>query len=170
MVQDQPNSRRSVPRPPHGGRERYDALQEFMEQHTETLERHAGQQPTSRMRVLGRIAVLAVLVAVFCLAWWKGNDWLGPAFPPRPTIVQLNGTLRLSLYLQAQRIKVFEDRTGHLPGRLDEAGPSLPGILYEKLDARTYRITGRNGDVTLSYRSDQPIGQLLDASVTRLGL
>lgn len=170
MVQDEPSSRRSVPRPPHGGRERYDVLQEFMEQHAETLDGHAGQPPASRARHRARIAVLAVLVAMFALAWWKGNDWLGPVLPSKPTISQVDGVLRLSLYLQVQRIKAFEQRTGHLPGRLDEVGPALPGILYEKLDARTYRITGRNGDVTLTYRSDQPIGKLLDASVSRLGL
>jgi hypothetical protein len=159
-----------VPQPSHGGRERYDVLQEFMEQHAETLETHAGQHLTSRMGVRVRIAVLAFLVVISSLAWWKGNDWLGPALPPRPTIAQMDGTLRLSLYLQSQRIKAFEQRTGRLPGRLDEAGPSLPGIRYQKLDARTYRITGRFGDVTLSYRSDQPIGRLLDASASRLGL
>lgn len=163
-------SRSSEPRSPQGGRERYDVLQEFLEQHAEAVERETRLQPGFATPGRGRIVVLVALVVVFLVVWWKGSDWLGPTPPAKPTAVQTDASLRLALYLQAQRIKAFQLRTGHLPDQLGDAGPPLPGIHYEKLDAGTYVITGRNGDSTLSYRSDQPIGLLLGKSASQLGL
>lgn len=170
MSRDRSTSRSSESRPPPGGRERYDVLQEFLEQHAEAAEQYARERlapaPTGR----GRVVALVVLVAVFTVVWWKGDAWLGPTVPPKPTVTQLDAGLRTGLYLQAQRIKAYQLRTGHLPDRLDEAGPPLPGIRYEKIDKDTYRISGQNGGVTLGYRSDEPLSELLGPAVGRIGL
>jgi hypothetical protein len=170
MPQHNSSSRSGGSQSPYGDRERYDVLQEVMEQHVDAVEssRRPPQQPATRRR--GRVVLLAVLVVVFVVIWWKGNDWLGPPQPPPQTTSQLQTDLRVAMYLQVQRIKAFQLRTGHLPDQLNDAGPPVPGIRYQKLDDRTYELSGENGRVTLTYRSDQPIGALLGDAASRLGL
>lgn len=141
-----------------------------MHQHAEAAEDNARRQALPRRKSgRGKAAVLAVLIALFVVVWWQGDAWLGPAAPPVPTNAEQDAALRTAMYLQVQRIKAYQLRTGRLPDHLNDAGPALPGIRYERLDARTYRITGRNGNVTLSYQSDQPIGPLMDAAASRIG-
>lgn len=157
------------PGPPGGGRERYDVLLEVMQQHADATK--AGEHlPRPEERGRGRVAVLAVLVLAFAVLLWKGDDWFGPPAPPAETNVQVESALRLGMYLQAQRIKAYQLRTGHLPEKLDDAGPPVAGITYHKLDEQTYDITGRNDRIRLTYRSDQPLGQLIGDAATRLGI
>lgn len=169
MAQHQPTSRGGGSQSPYGDRERYDALQEVMQQHADTVESAQLPRDPARVRPV-RTAVLAVLVVAFGVIWWKGEDWLGPTQPPPRTTIQLETGLRVAMYLQAQRIKAFQLRTGHVPDQLNDAGPPVPGILYQKLNDQTFVLEGRNGGIALTYRSDQPAGTLLGDATDRLGL
>lgn len=70
-------------------------------------------------------------------------------------------SLRFAMYLQAQRIKAFQQGAGRLPRELAEAGQPLPGMSYRPLSAGTYELEGATDRVRLTYRSDTPLREFL---------
>ncbi|HKJ92709.1 MAG TPA: hypothetical protein VJ957_06045 [Longimicrobiales bacterium] len=168
-MRDNQERRADASDPPGGGRERYETLLEVMQQQADAA-REGRDLPLPGEKHRSREVLLVILLVAFVTVWWQGETWFGPAPPSPQTTAQLETALRMGMYLQAQRIKAFRMRTGHLPETLEEAGPPTPGVSYQKLDEHTYEITGHNGSATLTYRSDQPLTQLIGDAAARLGL
>ena len=105
----------------------------------EVLRDVAYRRPTASFRA--RIAA-AVLAIVALAAWVFPVPGLKPdiAFPIQPAD-ELTG-LRVATYIQAQQVEAFRQRSGRLPDVLLETGEPIPGMTYQRLDARTYRLTG----------------------------
>jgi hypothetical protein len=164
-----PHSDVRNPGPLGAGREHHDALLEVMQQHADAT-RKSQRLPGPEERGRGRVVVLILLVLAFVALLWQGDSWLGPKPPPAETPRQVENALRLGMYLQAERIKAYRIHTGQLPDKLDDAGPPVPGIRYHKLDDGTYEINGRNGPVTLTYRSDQPAVRLIGDAINQIGI
>ncbi|MDT8369160.1 MAG: hypothetical protein RQ745_08120, partial [Longimicrobiales bacterium] len=61
--------------------------------------------------------------------------------------------LRVAVALQADRIERFRLAHGRLPDQLRETGEPLPGILYTRLDATTYRVWAREGETRILHES-----------------
>jgi hypothetical protein len=80
--------------------------------------------------------------------------------PPQP-LAQEEAALRFTMYVQAQRIKAYQEEHGQLPGTLDEAGPPLPGMRYTVLHPDLYQLTGQTDRLTLTYRSDLPLQEFV---------
>ncbi len=155
----------------YGGSDRYEALLRVMEQEAEKVRQEGafGAATPGEGRV--RLVVLAVLVIAFGIVSWRGKEWLGPQPIPTQTVAESEQSLRVGMYLQAQRIKAYRLENGRYPRELEEAGDPLPRLEYRLLDDGTYELVGENNGVIITYRSDRPLGDFLgDAeSVLRLG-
>lgn len=128
--------------------------------------RHEEEKAEARRRARERMARLEaprgiaprhfafVLVLVVTGYVWLGTpSWAQMAMPTRPTVELRDASLRLALYIQAQRIEEFRSARGRLPASLREAGPPLPGIRYTATPRDTYHLIGTNEDLTLFYSS-----------------
>jgi len=154
----------------YGGSDRYEALLDVMEQEAEKVRQEGAFGAATPGEGKIRLFVLGFLVVSFGLLTWKGEDWLGPEPIPAPTAMEAEQSLRVGMYLQAQRIKAYRLRTGSYPERLDEAGEPLPGVNYRLMPDGVYELVGQNDGVTLTYRSDRPLGEFLGEAENVLGL
>lgn len=88
----------------------------------------------------GRLVVMAVLSLCALYLWFAAPSWVAPAPPPPIPAERVEAGLRLAVYLQAQQVERFRSHRGRLPDVLEETGEPLPGVLYERMDARTFRL------------------------------
>jgi len=119
---------------------------------------------------LYRFVPFALSTALAIYVWFGSPAWLQPDPIPEPTLQEERSTLRLVMFLQAQRIELYRRTTGRLPAFLEEAGPPLPGIVYRRLDARTYRLYGHTRRQGLVYTSTEPLTEFLDTGEDLLAL
>ena len=115
-------------------------------------------------RVIGMSGIfifIAVLAAVAILGWFLPIPFLEPRIDfPLPPAEETSG-LRLSTYLQAQQVEAFRLSSGRLPDVLREAGKTIPGMIYERIDASTYRLVGATERATVRWISTDSLSALL---------
>ncbi|MGD2069260.1 MAG: hypothetical protein PVI57_11350 [Gemmatimonadota bacterium] len=112
-----------------------------------------GRRSTTR----GRLAALVVVSTVAVWVWLAVPAWMSPS-PPPPMPERLEeAALRMVVYLQAQRVELFRRDRGRLPDALEETGEPLPGVRYERLDSRTFRLHAVGRRDTLLYTSSTPL-------------
>lgn len=105
--------------------------------------------------------VATVLAAVAILGWFLPIPFLEPRIDfPLPPAEETSG-LRLSTYLQAQQVEAFRLSAGRLPDVLREAGKTIPGMTYERIDASTYRLVGATERATVRWISTDSLSALL---------
>ena len=151
--------------------DRYEALLEVLQQQKEQQARDRARE--ADRRASGRQAPPAWLaVLLLGVAAWL---WLFPPAalriepPPPQPIEQEEAALRFTMYLQAQRIRSFQQEAGRLPATLEEAGPPLPGLRYTRLHEDLYQLTGETERLTLTYRSDLPLEDFAREAADVLG-
>ena len=151
------------PLPVEGGAARYEALLHVLEQQNEQAEEARTRAPERRGAGRGRTGMVVVWLLALVSAWlWLfPPGWVGVDRPEPVPVEREEAALRFTMYVQAQRIKAFQQRTGRLPDRLEEAGPPLPGMSYRLLDPSTYELEGATDRVRLSYRSDTALGEFV---------
>ena len=76
--------------------------------------------------------------------------------------------LRLATYVQAQQVEAFRQTRGRLTDVLRETGEPLPGMTYQRMDARTYRLRGATARVSVSWISSDSLDSLLRDSARRV--
>lgn len=106
------------------------------------------QSSGRRHGILTLSLVIAVYVWFFPPAWVQGNP---P--PPVPTAAQEASALRMTMYVQAQRIEQFRLDNGRIPYNLGEAGQAFDGMEYIRLTDSNYRLHGRSEQAMLSLSS-----------------
>lgn len=111
---------------------------------------------------------MIVLYLVALYVWFAAPSWLAPSPPPPVPPERVDAGLRMAVYLQAEQIRVFRDDRGRLPDALDETGEALPGIRYDRIDARTYRLRGIAG--TLAYESTDSLDTFVRDAARIVGL
>ncbi|MFW6205947.1 MAG: hypothetical protein ACOC5I_01785 [Gemmatimonadota bacterium] len=159
-------------RDPHeisGSGDRYEALLEVLE-HEESQARRSREWEAAERRKRSRRTrsywPLVVLLAIAAWLWIFPPGFLRIEPPPAQPVEQEEQALRLTIYLQAQRIQGFVEENGRLPDPLDEAGPPLPGMEYTVLQPGLYQLTGSTDRLALTYRSDLPLQDFVgDAAV-----
>lgn len=114
----------------------------------------------ARMRRVRRFVVAVAWVGV-TYTWVATPAWLTvePVVPQ--TVVEESESLRVDMWLQAQRIEAYRQQRGRLPYVLDEAGPRFRGIEYRRRDNRVYEIIGRSDRVELEFDSRTPADEFL---------
>lgn len=127
-------------------------------------------------RTRTRRAVLAIAWMGVAYVWLGSPSWLQVPEPaPRTLAAEATG-LRLSVFLQSQRVEAYRRSSGRLPFILQEAGPPLPGVRYRRLDSRSYVLEGGTERIWLHFDSRRPpldfvgrAGELLTASGGGMG-
>lgn len=107
--------------------------------------------------VAAGVLILANLVA-----------WL--VFPPvgnrgqQRTPAQVERNLRLVVASAASQVEVWrQSHDGRLPPSLATAGVADSGLTFVNVDGTVYEVRGESHGVKLSYRSNMPVGDFLDA-------
>ena len=96
---------------------------------------------------------LFVVAGLNAYVWFGAPAWLHPAPPPPIPMEQLDSSLRLTMYVQSQRIEAFRIENGRLPTTLEEAGSPLAGMEYTILSDTIYEIQGVGDDIQLTLQS-----------------
>lgn len=149
-----------------GSADRYETLLEVLEAQAARSE---SEDRTSRPSGAGggaprlKLAALLVLIAVTVWLWVLPPPWLIAPAPAGPSAAEQEAGLRFGVYLQAQRIRVYELEHGVLPRTLDAAGPTIPGLTYELVGEGVYELTGETDRVRVTYRSDEPLREWVDS-------
>lgn len=140
------------------GQERERAVLEVLRHHREkeaalNFQRLQWERERRRRRRLGvRHAVFLLVLIGTAYVFSGGPLWLQPP-PPPPSTAHLEASLRLSLYLEGQRIESFRRSEGRLPETLAEIGGGIPEIRYSRTDRGTFHLVGITDARTLFYSS-----------------
>lgn len=152
------------PTPADRSRERADVLREVTE-HVARKQASA-QVAAPRSDGTGRmIRIVNVLILAFAGYVWLGTpSWVQVERPPGPPPEELESALRLSMYIQVQQIESFRRQNDRIPSSLQEVGPSLSGMHFQRLGRGAYRLTGINDEITLVYSSSQSLAEFVGNS------
>ena len=125
----------------------------------------AYKRPRASLRAHVAATVLAMIALV---TWLLPVPGLRPDIPfPIPPADEHAG-LRFATYVQAQQVEAFRQTRGRLPDVLQETGEPLPGMSYERLDARTYRLGGATERSSVNWVSSDSLTALLRDADKRL--
>ena len=67
----------------------------------------------------------------------------------------------MEMFIQFNNILRYRSEHGNLPNGLDDLGDRPDGVLYTRLADGTFQLSGRTGDVTVDYKSTEPVADLL---------
>lgn len=128
----------------------------------DTEVREMERAPRSPEGVPVRRVVLTGIATLIALWLWI----LPPAplrTPPVPRVpeARLEAGVRFAIALQAERIGARRLEARRLPDLLREAGDTLPGLVYERVDGGTFLLRGTVDGQVLEYRSDTPLRDFL---------
>ena len=131
------------------------------------IRRQPEPRPTTTWR---RVATTVVLSLLALYVWIAVPSWVVPDPPPPVPAEREEAGLRMAVYLQAQQVRLFREERGRLPDVLEEAGEPMPGVRYERIDARTFRIRafGERGSVV--YVSTDSLADFAGGAGRVLGL
>jgi hypothetical protein len=140
---------------PSSEQERASAIASVLRDQEQKAQVRGRIRPPGDKPLLPQLLYLVLATAVSVYVWFGSPSWLEPdAVPPPPVSVE-EASVRLAIFLQAQRIEAYREENGRLPAFLEEAGPRAPGVSYRRMDSRTYLIRGQGERVGLTYTSDQ---------------
>ena len=148
---------------PSEEKDRLRALDDVMRDQAlrEVLRGVAYRRPRASLRAHVAATVLAMIALV---TWLLPVPGLQPDIPFPILPADEHAGLRFATYIQAQQVEAFRQTRGRLPDVLQETGEPLPGMTYERLDARTYRLGGATERSSVSWvSSDSLTALLLDA-------
>lgn len=103
------------------------------------------------------VGVVTVLIAAGLATMVSKPAWL--VTPPRPpeSAERQDASIRVVVYMQAEKIFNFRARKNRLPNTLAEAGGIFPTtVQYRKIDESRFELIGTNGVQRVTYRSDGP--------------
>ena len=63
--------------------------------------------------------------------------------------------MRLAMYMQAMRVDAYRAQNGVLPGALEDAGSSVPGVEYFVMGANRYELIATIGTEVVRYDSSE---------------
>lgn len=153
------------------GSEAADLVSEVLQDAKRREEARSRKAPVGRSRQ--RFAAVSLpLAGAFSFYIWFGNPaWVTPTMPDPVNAEKAEASLRVAMFYEAQRIESFRQESGRLPDSLGELGGTPPAeMTYQRVDARTYQLTGQNRGVTLTFNSDQAIQQFVGDAMNRLGI
>lgn len=99
----------------------------------------------------GRLAAAGVLCLAALYLWFASPSWLAPPAAPALGSAREEAGLRLAVVLQMQRILDYREERGRLPDVLWETGEPLPGLRYERIDARTFSLRSVGTDAPVRF-------------------
>ena len=100
---------------------------------------------------------MALFTALFIYLLVFSPSWIAPGAvdPIAPTVI--DDGLRVSIFLTVRQVEGFREEQGRLPTDLDEAGGGRAGVVYQRLDDATFRISATTRGTELTYLSSEPL-------------
>jgi hypothetical protein len=117
--------------------------------------------PKSRRGMQVTLVVVAVALAAVLVV---RPAWLFPAIEAESPALK-EASLRVRIYIEAERVERFRRNAGKLPNTLLESGGDTTGLQYLQ-DGQSFSITGGNAGQALTYRSTMPTAEFLGNSYT----
>ena len=167
---ESPRPKKTDPRKAPGA-ETADLVSEVLQDAKRREEARTRKAPVGRNRQ--RVAAVSLpLAGAFSFYLWFGNPaWVAPTVSPPIAADKVDQGLRIAMFFEAQKIESFRQQSGRLPDALSELGGTPPAeMTYQRLDARTYQLTGQSRGVTLTFNSDQAIQQFVGDALNRVGI
>jgi len=106
-----------------------------------------------RARPLRTLGLIAGITAVFLLFSY-GVESVKRGDPPERTPDRVEAELRYGAYLAAQRVDQYIGVVGRLPANNADIGYGEGWLTYTKGTEGNWIITAREGDITVTLRSD----------------
>lgn len=120
-----------------------------------------------RPRASFQMRVAAGVLGLIALAAWVlPVPGLRPNIPFPMDQADEEVALRVAAFIQAKQVEAFWMESGRLPDQLRETGEPMPGIMYERLDARTYTLRGITERATIHWISTDADSTLLGKAGT----
>ncbi len=142
-----------------------EAYRDLIKEEAERQATEAAPPPRPRPSVKPFLAVLLVGAAAYL--WLASPVWLKSETPSEPRVVR-EASLRLAMYVLAQRIEQFRLTNQRLPTALAELGHNGEGIAYQPFDSTSYELRGRQGEINLTWNSTEPLATFVGNSVQLL--
>jgi hypothetical protein len=117
-----------------------------------------------------RLVLLCTLLLFNAYTWFGHPEWLEFHAPSRPSLDYYEGSWKLAVYLQRQRIEEYRKVKGRLPASAQQAGPTVKGVQYTPLEMRTYQLAAGDGAKQFVYRSTDSLSAQLGRSLFQMGL
>lgn len=124
--------------------------------------------PPPRNPVWYGVLVLALVLNAWI--WIDRPAWL-VGEPPAPVPeARQERALRLHMYVQGQRIEAYRRQHGEPPDSLEQAGPPLEGMRYQRSGPRSWELLGESGSLRVILRGSQDMEEFLGPYEDLLGL
>jgi len=107
----------------------------------------------TRSATRGRVTTAVALTVIASWLWVFPPGFLAPVEAPPPSYERVEAGLRLAVALHADKIERFRVENGRLPDELREIGDAVPGLLYTRVDASTFRLRGVEGETRILYEA-----------------
>lgn len=148
-----------TPPPPRGDVAR-DAVADVLRDQAERARRRSAAPPPARdpTPLLWGISALAAVGTLWMLLAPPGVLRPPPVPAPPPAVVEAE--LRMTVAQAVLRLEAFREETGALPADLLEVfeGPEdVEGLVYERLDAGRFRLSGTREGAAVLFESGDPI-------------
>jgi hypothetical protein len=110
------------------------------------------------------VAMLVVLAAIV----WVAPLLITRAGAPQLSARDRDAALRFAMAQEVVRIEDFRAARGQLPRSLTDVSEVFAGMSLQLLDSATYRLTGTDQDLVLTFRSDSSLKAFLGTSLTTI--
>ena len=136
-----------------------DALSDVLKDQVRRKELRSTTAPRSgRARLHPFVPPVLALVSIWL--WAFPPAVLVPVTPSIPPADQEAG-LRMEMFMQFINIQRYAEQNGRLPSDLEEVGDGPDQVLYTREEGNTFRLTGRVGEITVDFTSNEPVEDLL---------
>lgn len=115
-----------------------------------------------------RRPLVAGVLLVMAAAVWAAQLWAWKPELRQPTAQEREGGLRYEVAMQAARIEDFRERTGRLPKSLKETEEEFAGMTYLRLDSARFRLTARDSNLVVTWRSDSSLMHFLGSTLIHM--
>ena len=126
------------------------AKQAVIQDHDRKRIEDAKREPLPRSRRGIQITLLATALTLAALLAGRPT-WLFPPLEVESSVLK-EASLRVRMYIEAERIERYRRNSGRLPATLIESGGDTTSLQYLQ-DGKSYSITGQNDGHVLTYRS-----------------
>ena len=110
------------------------------------------------------VALLVVLTAIV----WAAPLLIARAGVPQLSARDRDAALRFAMAQEVVRIEDFRAARGRLPRVLTDVSEVFAGMSLDVLDSATYRLTGTDEGLVLTFRSDSSLKTFLGTSLTTI--
>ena len=162
------NERRSKPTEDGRGSKRAEVLAEVIEdQARREAAREAATVARSKATDSGLFMQVSLLVfgTFFFYLLLFSPGWIAPPGPDPITAAAIDDGLRVSIFLTARQIETFRENEGRLPANIDEAGGGRAGVVYRRIDARTFQLSATTRDTALTYVSTDALEEFIGSAL-----